>query len=145
MFNGLFNSIPEQAIERGLDAASLRERLIANNIANADTPNYKAQRLRFEDILANELNQSQSGELQLTRTNPLHLPGRGLGDIGGTQTSLGTIYTDNSSTFRLDGNNVDIDAETAEEAKNALQYSMLTELASRRMATLRSVFTEGRV
>ena len=145
MLNGLFDNIAFQALERGLDACSLRAQLIANNIANADTPNFKAQRLRFEEVLAQQLGvESPHGHLPLIRTNPLHLPGGDIVDLNGIRTPAGVIYTDDSLTFRLDGNSVDIDHEMAEQAKNALQYSTLTELASRRLAILRTVISEGR-
>jgi flagellar basal-body rod protein FlgB len=54
------------------------------------------------------------------------------------------IYTDDATTYRLDNNNVDIDHEMAEQAKNAIQYSILTELVSRRLAGLRTAISEGR-
>jgi flagellar basal-body rod protein FlgB len=144
MIDMLFNNPALLALEKGLDATSLRARLIADNIANADTPNYKAQRLSFEDFLARELDADRpAGELPLLRTNPLHFPGGRRPDIQGIETTNGIIYTDRSLTFRLDGNNVDIDHEMAEQAKNAIQYSTLTELASRRLAILRTVISEG--
>jgi flagellar basal-body rod protein FlgB len=145
MLNGLFNNPTLMALEHGLDACSLRGKLIANNIANVDTPNYKAQRLNFEDILASNMNAtSEPGKLQLIQTDPRHLPGFGSNRLDGAYTPQGIIYTDNSQTFRLDGNNVDIDHETAEEAKNAIQFATLTDLIGRKYSSLRTVITEGK-
>lgn len=145
MLNGLFDNTAFQALERGLDACSLRAQLIANNIANADTPNFKAQRLRFEELLAQQLGVDRPhGHLPLIQTDPRHLPGGDIVDLNGIRTPEGVIYTDNSYTQRLDGNSVDADHEMAEQAKNAIQYTTLTELASRRLALLRTVISEGR-
>jgi flagellar basal-body rod protein FlgB len=144
MIEKLFADRTFVALERALDASSVRAHLIAHNIANADTPNYKAKRLRFEELLAVELGESVAApSLALARTNPLHLPGtRGLGAIG-TFTPEGVIYTEDRTTFRLDGNNVDIDHEMSEQAKNALQYTALTDLISRRLSVLRTAISEG--
>jgi flagellar basal-body rod protein FlgB len=140
----LFETTAFRAIELALDANSVQSRLIADNIANVDTPNYKALRLSFEDTLASKLNaEAASGSLPLLRTNPLHIPGIDPLALNGARTDVGTIYTDNSLTFRLDGNNVDIDHETAEQAKVAIQYSALIELAGRRLASLRTIISEG--
>ncbi|TXK86460.1 flagellar basal body rod protein FlgB, partial [Parageobacillus sp. SY1] len=56
-------------LEQGLDYASLREKVIANNIANVDTPNYKAKEVRFRAELDRALQ-----PLEANRTNPKHLP-----------------------------------------------------------------------
>ncbi len=145
MIHGLFSSTPQLTLELALDATGARAQLIAHNIANADTPNYKALRLRFEDVLAREL------EINPDRTaNRLRdmrggsIPTHALHGLKGTVTPYGVIYTDDRTTYRLDGNNVDIDHEQAEQAKNALQYSTLVELTSRRLSGLRSVISEGR-
>jgi len=142
MIEKLFSEVPLVALERALDASSLRARLIANNIANADTPGFKALRLNFEEKLAEELGVGrEGGKLPLKMTHPRHLPGKGMLNPLAIETSSGTIYVDPYSTYRLDGNNVDIDLEMAEEAKNAMHYAALIELATRRFASLRSAIT----
>ena len=144
MFNSLFNTTPQVAIERALDASATRAHLIAHNIANADTPNFKALRLRFEDVLATELGRAEDSSPIPGRIDPRHLPKHSLHGLQGDVKSYGVIYTDDRTTYRLDGNNVDMDLETALQAKNAILYSILTELASRRLSGLRSAISEGR-
>lgn len=145
MLNRLFSNPAFLALERAMDASAARAHLIAHNIANADTPNYKAKRLRFEEFLARELNvDAPMSELPLRQTHPDHLPGRTAYGSMVTLTSEGIIFTENSTTWRLDGNNVDIDHEMAEQAKNALQYSALSDLISRRLAGIRTAIAEGR-
>jgi len=145
MISQLFNETPLLALERAMDAASIRAHLIADNIANADTPNYKAVRLKFEEFLEREMGKTaQGGKLVLKETRPKHLPGNPLDGLKGIQTPVGIIYKDETTTFRLDGNNVDIDKESAEQAMNALQYSTLVELAGRRFEYLRTAIREGK-
>ena len=144
MINNLFNNRTQVALEFALDAAASRAHLIAHNIANADTPGHKALRLRFEDYLDRELNRGRGQDTSLRRTDPRHIPGSIYRGLQGTPTDYGLIYTDDATTQRLDNNNVDIDHEMAEQAKNAIQYSILTELVSRRLAGLRTAISEGR-
>lgn len=144
MLNQLFNNPVQITLEKALDAASVRGHLIANNIANADTPGYKALRLKFEDILAQELDRTDRSTIGLRRTDPRHLPGSVFRGLDGTPTDYGLVYTDDRTTYRLDNNNIDIDHEMAEQARNAIQYSVLTELVSRRLSRLRTVISEGR-
>jgi len=141
----LFTEPVQLALERSLDALGARAHLIAHNIANLDTPNYKALRLNFEDVLEREFDRtSRQADFPLRRTHPLHLPGHTIHGLKGTITEYGVIYTDDKTTYRLDGNNVDIDHETAEQAKNAIMYSTVTELVSRRFTELRTAISEGR-
>lgn len=144
MINTLFNNRTQVALEFALDAAASRAHLIAHNIANVDTPGFKAVRLRFEDYLDRELNRGHGQTTSLRTTDPRHIPGSVYRGLKGTPTDYGLIYTDDATTYRLDNNNVDIDHEMAEQAKNAIQYSILTELVSRRLAGLRTAISEGR-
>ncbi|MCX6647729.1 MAG: flagellar basal body rod protein FlgB [bacterium] len=144
MLNRLFNNPTQIAIEYALDATSARAHLIANNIANADTPGYKALRLNFEDILEQKLDDSGVASIGLKQTDPRHLPGKVFHGLKGTPTPYGIVYSDDRTTYRLDNNNVDIDREMAEQARNAIEYSTLTELAGRRLSQLRTVISEGR-
>ncbi len=145
MIQGLFNSRIQVALEYALDATSAKAHLIAHNIANADTPNFKAVRLRFEDYLAHELGAEEGrASLALRKTHHMHIPEHSARGLKGTRMPYGLIYTEDATTYRLDGNNVDIDHEMAEQAKNAIQYSTLTELVNRRITGLRTAISEGR-
>ena len=144
MLNQLFQNPVQIILEKALDATSARGHLIANNIANADTPGYKALKLKFEDILAKELDRTDRSTIGLRCTDSRHLPGTVFRGLKGTPTQCGLIYTDDRTTYRLDNNNVDIDHEMAEQARNAIQYSVLTELVSRRLKALRTAISEGR-
>ena len=106
-------------LDRAADASWTRETVIGNNIANVDTPGYKRQDVAFEDVLKRELKSSKYDTLQKAVDNvPLNkLEGR--------------TYTDYASySYRLDGNNVDIDTENVELASEQLRYQTLTSAVS---------------
>ena len=124
---------------RGLAAANLRQEVISNNIANVNTPNFKKSDVVFEELLAKEIGMDDSGRLPLVRTHDRHLP---VGMIGGAKAS---IQEDDTTTMRVDNNNVDIDIEMASLAKNQLYYNaMATELGGY-VNKLKNVITSGQL
>jgi flagellar basal-body rod protein FlgB len=100
----------------GLEAKSLsledqRASIIANNLANTNTPNYKARDIDFQEFLQASL--KAQGQ-QLNTTDPDHI---------GTNADFSTILKYRSvDHVSLDGNTVDKDVETTEFAKNAVNY-----------------------
>jgi flagellar basal-body rod protein FlgB len=106
-----------------------RQRAIANNVANVDTPNFKASEVRFEDTLKTALSRAKPG----VTTNQTAL------NAAASRTSL----LDQTST-RGDGNNVDIDREMEMLGESNLTYSALTQVMSSRSGLLKSVISGGR-
>ena len=102
-------------LDKASDASWKRETLIANNLANADTPGYKRQDLDFQTALQNELGRYKYTSLDhkiknadLTELNP-------------------SVYTDHGGySYRLDDNNVDPDTEQVELASEQIKYQALT-------------------
>jgi len=102
-------------LDKAADASWTRENLIANNIANADTPGYKRQDIDFQSVLKNELSNykymnldQKMNAVDLTKLNPM-------------------VYTDHGNfSYRLDKNNVDIDTEQVELASEQIKYQALT-------------------
>ncbi len=104
---------------RSLEASVLRQDVIAHNIANVDTPNFKRSTVRFEDVLQQELRGSKSTFIG-HRTDPRHL------DIGGAvESARAQVVADNTTIMNNNGNNVDIDYEMSILAKNQLYYNTL--------------------
>lgn len=98
--------------EQALKIRALRNEVLSSNIANADTPNYKARDLDFGTALAGARQES----LSLTKTNDLHSRAWGMSADGAK-----TMYRVPSQPS-LDGNTVAMDVEQAAFAENALQY-----------------------
>lgn len=119
-----FNYI--NVLGKAADASWTRNSVIANNIANADTPNYKRQDVDFETYLNSALHSSSILDEAINNVN--------LSSISPT------IYTDNTSfSYRVDGNNVDIDTEEAYSAQNQIKYEALVDSINQEFARLRSV------
>ena len=115
-------------LDKAADAAWLRNEAIANNIANVDTPNYKRQDVDFESVLAKELGRNRFVKMDQK--------------VDGLKTSrlnVGT-YTDASGfSYRLDGNNVDIENENVYLAQNQLKYQGLINSLSAEFKNLKAV------
>ena len=114
-------------LEKAADASWLRNEAIANNIANVDTPLYKRQDVDFESVLARELG---NNVLVDTDTKVANVKLRRL--------KVGT-YTDASDfSYRLDGNNVDIENENVYLAQNQLKYQGLMRSISQEFENLQA-------
>jgi flagellar basal-body rod protein FlgB len=101
-------------IEQYMNLVSARQKLVASNIANADTPGYQTKDIDFE----NELQSQMSG----SKPNMIEVSG---------------LRNKN------DGNNVDMDREARLLAENALRFSVASQLAHSEISTLRTAIEEG--
>jgi len=102
-------------LDSAADASALRNKIIGNNIANVDTPGYKRQDVAFESELQRALKNSRYETLD-DKVGAVRLK------------NLGTVYTDYANySYRIDGNNVDIDNENVELASNQLKYEGLVQ------------------
>lgn len=123
-------------IQRSLDGSSLRHNVISSNIANVNTPGYKRLEVSFQKALADAVNQ----QVDIKKTNPKHLSlVKSIDD-----NDLIQISRDENTTMRNDGNNVDIDIETAAMAENNLLFNGLAQLLSMQLGLLRQSISEGR-
>jgi flagellar basal-body rod protein FlgB len=124
---------PTSVLTRGLDALSMRQQVTANNVANAETPNFKASEVRFEDTLQQALaGQTTGGQLQLARTDARHLA------LNGASADMAPQVVQLSNTsVRNDGNNVDVEQQMTLLADTNLRYNAVSEALSRRFAMQR--------
>lgn len=136
MFEGINNNV--RVLEKALDASWMRNEAISENLAHIDTPGYKRKTVEFEEHLNLALDGSGvSGK----RTHKKHIS-VGRADVGGVDIRM---KQDNKSlSMRLDGNNVDIDAETVAMAKNTIKYNSMTQSLNTEFRRLKSVINEGR-
>ena len=115
-------------LNKAADASWTRENLIANNIANADTPGYKRQDIDFQATLRDALKSykymnldQKVNAIDLSKLNPM-------------------VYTDHANySYRLDGNNVDIDTEQVELASEQIKYQALTQSITAEFQRLQTV------
>ena len=111
-------------LQAALSGLAARQRTIANNVANVDTPNFKASEVRFEDALKSAI----------IRTKPGSTPNQAALNATASRTSI-----DTATSTRSDGNNVDIDREMEMLGEANLTYSALTQVMATRIGILRSV------
>lgn len=115
-------------LDKAADASWTREGLIANNIANQDTPGYKRQDIDFQTALRNELGRYQYTSLDTKIKNA---------DLSELNPS---VYTDHRGySYRLDKNNVDPDTEQVELASEQIKYQALTTSITSEFQRLQSV------
>lgn len=115
-------------LDKAADASWKREGLIANNIANQDTPGYKRQDIDFQTALRNELGRYQYTSLDTKIKNA---------DLSELNPS---VYTDHKGySYRLDKNNVDPDTEQVELASEQIKYQALTTSITSEFQRLQSV------
>lgn len=131
MANSLFVDNASRAAKVALDGLSLRQQAISRNLANADTPGYKAQTVNFEDTLKNMFNRDDS--LRLTQTNSAHL------EPNTTQNASFSLTSRPGGSMRADENNVDVDIEMADMAEVGIQYQAVTQLISKKLQLLKTL------
>ena len=111
-------------VESSLAGRELRQKLISGNLANVDTPFYKARDVRFEDVLrekANEIyNVSESKKLNLAKTNEAHMAA-----VDFPKSDTAQIFLRDGHMARNDANTVDLDVETTEMGKNTVMINAL--------------------
>jgi flagellar basal-body rod protein FlgB len=124
--------------EKALDAAWTRNEVIAQNIANVDTPNYKKKTVRFEEYLEDALDKDG---FKGNTTDKRHIQ---IGSASADQAKVKITTEYSNLSTRLDGNNVDIESEMASLAKNDIRYNAITQSISGSFTRLRSVIREGK-
>ena len=107
----------EDFLETVLMVRAYRQQLIASNIANADTPNYKAVDIDFQEALRIAPGAAASAPVALALTSARHLPGTAAASVPPLP-----LKHPIPSQAGADGNTVDMDAETAKFAENAVMY-----------------------
>jgi flagellar basal-body rod protein FlgB len=112
MVFAVFDSVTSVALESALDGLALRQRTIANNIANVNTPGYHAKRVAFEDALARSVQ---------------------LGDGSAAATTARS-----QEPTRTDGNNVNLDTETLSNIDTVLRYQFAARAADSQFTSMRT-------
>jgi len=121
-------------LKKAADASWKRNEVIANNIANVSTPGYKRKDIQFENYLRRELMRDYSSDDDLNRR---------VANVDLDR--LGTrVYTDQSElSYRLDGNNVDINTENANLAENQIRYYTLLNSMTQEFSRIKSVLSKN--
>ncbi|MBU3109450.1 flagellar basal body rod protein FlgB [Clostridium gasigenes] len=119
-------------IKQGLKASTLRGKVIANNMANINTKEYKKSYVTFEENFKNE---KENFDLKQTKNGHIKDENE-LGSI--------SIKQDTSTSMRTDGNNVDLDLEKVNQASNTLMYNALITQANGKLNSMKNIIAGGR-
>lgn len=130
MLEKLLSSASTERLKQGLDAAWLRNDVIAQNIANVDTPGYRRKEVLFEEYLDSEM---KTGKLS-----------HGESRLNGAGTGMTVREDPVTESYRVDGNNVDVEREMALMAMNSIKYSTMVQRLTGSYSTLKSVIAGGK-
>ncbi|CAH1193681.1 Flagellar basal body rod protein FlgB [Paenibacillus auburnensis] len=134
---GLLNSVSFQRLQGGLDAANKRQSVLANNVANADTPGFKRSDVSFESVLA-----AQESGLKPTLgakvTDSRHFQ---FGNVSAVPSAV--VSTDETTSMNNNDNNVDMDREMALSAENQLRYNSYVQQLNSQITMMRTVIQGG--
>ncbi|WP_409305417.1 flagellar basal body rod protein FlgB [Peribacillus sp. SCS-155] len=128
LFSNTFSNL-----ENALNYSSLKQKVISQNIANADTPNYKAK-----DVVRNESFQSVlQSSISSYKTDNRHF------DFSGSRTSSASIVQRDTK-YNNNGNSVDVDKEMSDLAANQILFNALTDRISGKFKSLENVIRGGK-
>jgi flagellar basal-body rod protein FlgB len=113
-------------LRAAMSGLAARQRAIANNVANVDTPNFKASEVRFEDALKSAVSSGRPGSTP---------------DQAALNAAAARSTLVDATSLRADGNNVDIDREMAILGETNLTYSAITQVMATRLGILRNVIS----
>ncbi|MGE5620276.1 MAG: flagellar basal body rod protein FlgB [Sphingomonadaceae bacterium] len=134
MAQGPLLDLTGRLLQESLSGLTKRQQLISNNLANMDTPGYRALEIPFEQVLDREMR--KEGQLAMAATSPAH--------FRSPDTMEQALSMQQTAVFRTDRNGVDVDAEMARLAETTIEFTALTQLMAGRLALLRTAITEGR-
>jgi len=120
-----------------LNIRSARHEVLAANIANADTPGYRAVDLVFEEELKKAAR--SDGEKGMTQTHPKHFSNR-----QSANPIPGRVEPTGPTSIRMDGNSVDVERQMVKLAENSLMYEAAVQMLTKKFRGLKEVIREGR-
>jgi flagellar basal-body rod protein FlgB len=122
------------SLEQALNYSSLKQKVVSQNIANADTPNYKAKDVSFKAVLQNELDQNFS----TYKTDNRHI------DFSESSATNPAVVIRPNVQYSTNGNSVDLDKEMSDLAKNQIYYDALIEQENNKFSALQTVIRGGK-
>jgi flagellar basal-body rod protein FlgB len=120
-----------KAIAASLNMRQMRQEIISSNVANADTPGYKAKRIDFEEALAKALDIEKQRTMKSADKKHFNVGG------GGFETLEANVYEDPNGVVSQDGNTVDRDQEMALMAKNRILYEAAVQLLNKKLGLMK--------
>ena len=126
-------------LEKSLDVSALRGKVIANNIANVDVPHFKRSDVNFESELKRVIDERETvneNQFPAKLTDARHIPFYETRDVRSVAPRINLDY---NTTYRNDGNNVDMEKEIVDASKNSMQYNAAVSSISQNFKILKMV------
>ena len=117
----------QDILHRSMSVLTIRQEIIADNIANADTPHFKRSEVAFESEFGRVLQSYDPNPFPAALTHRRHIPFYRPKDYREVKP---VVFLDYVTTYRNDGNNVDIDREMVDARRNALMYTAMARRVS---------------
>jgi flagellar basal-body rod protein FlgB len=127
-----------KALATSLNFRQMRQEILSSNVANADTPGYKAKKLDFEEALARAIDIDEQQSLRASDGRHFNVGGGGFGNL------KPEIYDDPNGVVSEDGNTVDRDKELAEMAENKILYDASVQLLNKKLGLMRYAVSSDR-
>ena len=119
-------------LKRALDVSHIRNRVIAENIANSETPGFKGSSVDFQRAMTDA---NSSADLNMSKTSNMHISPKG--------SNMAVQIDKSGNPSRADGNNVDQNMEMTRLSENAIVYNTAAELLNRKLKLLKFAIEEG--
>lgn len=134
--SGIFDKTTD-SLGASLDMRLLRHNVTSSNIANAETPGYKAKQVDFEEALSRAIDHEGLGKMH-TSAKEHFLMGQ-----GAISRARADVYDNPDVNVANDGNTVDMEKELATLADNSILYKAALQLINKKLGTMRYAITEG--
>lgn len=122
------------SLDQALNYSSLKQKVISQNIANVDTPNYKAKDVSFKAMLQDQLDQN----ISTYKTDSRHL------DFTTSESRSAGVINRQNVQYNNNGNSVDVDQEMSDLATNQIYYDALVQQLNSKFSTLQNVIRGGK-
>ncbi|MCB0420347.1 MAG: flagellar basal body rod protein FlgB [Bdellovibrionales bacterium] len=134
--SGLFDKT-SQALGSSINMRLLRQNVTTGNIANAETPGYKAKKVDFEEALARAVDLDGTSKLGIDHDEHFLTGGGSISKV------RADVYDNPEGNTTNDGNTVDLEKEMATLAENSILYKAAIRLINKKLAQMRYAATEG--
>jgi flagellar basal-body rod protein FlgB len=129
---GIYDQLKVNSIKIALNTLSEKSVQIARNIANADTPLYRAKKLEFKEVMADYFSSSKPDKLYVTNQKHMQVTSEPIDPAN-------YVRRQNNPSLRTDGNDVNMEYETSEQAATTMMFDLLTNIVGGKFATMKDV------
>ncbi len=134
--SGVFDKT-QKALGAAINFRLLKQNVLNSNVANAETPGYKAKKLDFEEALSRAIDNENLGKMHVS--NPDHF----MMGQGAISRARADVYDNPDVVVSNDGNTVNLEREMAELAENTILYRAAVKLMNKKLAAMKYAVSEG--